>query len=71
MDEVISLNYISIAAFIRKGPLNIAVIYMQSEALFCWLCRLLWTQRCAPLPWSLCWADAFPLWHFPCLSPNP
>lgn len=48
MDEVISLNYISIAAFIRKGPLNTAVIYMQSEALFCWLCRLLWTQRCAP-----------------------
>lgn len=40
MDEVISLNYISIAAFIRKGPLNTAVIYMH-EAVFCWLCRLL------------------------------
>lgn len=49
-DEVISLNYISIVAFIRKGPLNTAVIYMQSEALFCWLCRLLCTQRCAPPP---------------------
>lgn len=60
MDKVISLNCISIAAFIRQGPLNTAVIYMQSEALFCCLCRLLWTQRCAPPPWSLCRADAFP-----------
>lgn len=50
MDEVISFNYISIVAFICKGPLNTAVIYMQSEALFCCLRRLLCTQRCAPPP---------------------
>lgn len=69
MDKVVSSNCISIPAFIRNGPLNTAVIYMQSETLFCLLCQPLWTQRCAPPPRSLSQADGcyilFPYDIFP------